>query len=41
MAQAKGEIMLPAKASGKEVDEGLSSDVDAITCPYCGKVFPK
>ena len=41
MAQAKGEIMLPSKASGKEVDEGLASDVDAVTCPYCGKVFPK
>lgn len=41
MAQANGDITLPAKAGGKDFDEGVANDVDAVTCPYCGKVFPK
>jgi ParB-like chromosome segregation protein Spo0J len=41
MAQAKGEISIPAKAGGKDFDEGVAADVATVTCPFCQKVFPK
>lgn len=26
---------------GKEFDEGIEGDVDALTCPHCGKLVPR
>ena len=32
---------IPADATGKEFDESAADDVETITCPHCGKEFPK
>jgi ParB-like chromosome segregation protein Spo0J len=35
------EFSIPADASGTEFDESCADDVAMLTCPHCGKEFPK
>jgi ParB-like chromosome segregation protein Spo0J len=32
---------IPDGADGQEFDESIANDVESVTCPHCGKEFPK
>ncbi|MDD3035137.1 MAG: ParB N-terminal domain-containing protein [Bacteroidales bacterium] len=34
-------LKTPIPESEREYDESIASDVEMITCPHCGEVFPK
>lgn len=41
IADATGQGDIPADAAGTEYTEAVANDVEKVTCPHCGKEFPK